>query len=121
MTSVIVIDDNKDIVNSMSELLEIYGIDVDPECKDCEEDNIEIFIGSQADRKFLRQIKKSIPKVDILIDDGGHRMQQQINTFEFLKKLIYPPICKIAKVLLFSIYHLRLFSFIIDLTSSVRV
>jgi hypothetical protein len=25
-----------------------------------------------------------VPRVDILIDDGGHRMEQQINTFEVL-------------------------------------
>ncbi|WP_143961121.1 class I SAM-dependent methyltransferase [Litoribacter populi] len=60
----------------------IYGIDVNPQCKELEEENIKIFIGSQSDKKFLREVKKSIPKVDILIDDGGHTMQQQIVTFE---------------------------------------
>ena len=50
----------------------IYGIDVNPSCKELEEENIKIFIGSQSDRKFLRGVKESIPKVDILIDDGGH-------------------------------------------------
>jgi 23S rRNA U2552 (ribose-2'-O)-methylase RlmE/FtsJ len=62
----------------------IYGIDIDPRCKDFEEENIKIFIGSQLDRKFLRRIKKEIPKVDILIDDGGHMMKQQIISFEEL-------------------------------------
>ena len=60
----------------------IYGIDINPICKDFEEENIEIFIGSQSDRNFLRNIKKKIPSVDILIDDGGHTMRQQIITFE---------------------------------------
>jgi cephalosporin hydroxylase len=60
----------------------IYGIDVNPQCRELEEENIKIFIGSQSDRKFLQEVKKQIPKVDILIDDGGHTMKQQIVTFE---------------------------------------
>lgn len=60
----------------------IYGVDVNPHCKTLEEENIKIFIGSQSDRKFLNTVKKSIPRVDILIDDGGHTMEQQIVTYE---------------------------------------
>jgi cephalosporin hydroxylase len=62
----------------------IYGIDVNPHCKAFEEENIHIFIGSQADRTFLREIKTKIPPIDILIDDGGHEMFQQIISFEEL-------------------------------------
>ncbi len=62
----------------------IYGIDINPRCRELEEDNIKIFIGSQSNRKFLREIKEKIPPVDILIDDGGHTMRQQIVTFEEL-------------------------------------
>lgn len=62
----------------------IYGIDINPRCKTLEEDNIKIFIGSQSDRDFLRYVKTQIPKVDILLDDGGHTMKQQIVTFEEL-------------------------------------
>jgi hypothetical protein len=60
----------------------IYGVDIDPRCKQFEEENIEIFIGSQSDKNFLRKIKSSIPQIDILIDDGGHTMKQQIVTYE---------------------------------------
>jgi hypothetical protein len=62
----------------------IYGIDINPQCMELEEENIKIFIGSQSDRKFLNEIKTLIPKVDILIDDGGHTMRQQIVTYEEL-------------------------------------
>lgn len=62
----------------------IYGLDVNPECKKLEEENIRIFTGSQSDRNFLRNLKKQIPRIDILIDDGGHTMTQQIVTFEEL-------------------------------------
>jgi hypothetical protein len=60
----------------------IFGIDIDPQCKKFEDDQIKIFIGSQEDRDFLQKIKKEIPPVDILIDDGGHTMNQQVVTFK---------------------------------------
>lgn len=62
----------------------IYGIDINPNCKQLEEENVEIFIGSQSDRKFLQKVKQTIPPIDILIDDGGHTMRQQIVSFEEL-------------------------------------
>jgi 23S rRNA U2552 (ribose-2'-O)-methylase RlmE/FtsJ len=64
------------------ERVKIYGIDINPECKKFEEENIKIFIGSQSDRQFLKSVRLQIPEIDVLIDDGGHTMQQQIITFE---------------------------------------
>ena len=61
-----------------------FGIDIDPRCKEFENENTKIFIGSQSDRKFLNYVKENIPHVDILIDDGGHHMNQQIILFEEL-------------------------------------
>jgi hypothetical protein len=62
----------------------IFGIDINPKCKEFEEERIKIFIGSQSNRKFLRELKQALPPIDILIDDGGHTMEQQIVTFEEL-------------------------------------
>jgi 23S rRNA U2552 (ribose-2'-O)-methylase RlmE/FtsJ len=62
----------------------IYGIDINPKCKEVEEENIKILIGSQSDRNFLKQVREEIPPIDILIDDGGHTMLQQIVSFEEL-------------------------------------
>lgn len=62
----------------------IYGIDINPHCRDLEEERVTIFIGDQEDREFLASLAREIPRIDILIDDGGHRMQQQINTFEVM-------------------------------------
>jgi hypothetical protein len=62
----------------------IFGVDINPHCKKIEEEQIQIYIGDQEDRKFLKSLAKNIPKIDILIDDGGHTMKQQINTFEEL-------------------------------------
>lgn len=62
----------------------IYGIDIDPKCAAFAESQIEILTGSQEDREFLRLVKERVPSIDILIDDGGHTMRQQIVTFEEL-------------------------------------
>ncbi|MFJ7744708.1 hypothetical protein [Peribacillus sp. NPDC097295] len=60
----------------------IYGIDVEPACKSFEGDQIKIIIGDQGNRDFWKTIKPSLPKFDIIIDDGGHHMSQQKVTFE---------------------------------------
>jgi len=62
----------------------IIGLDIEPICKSAEEKQIEIYIGSESDKTFLKDLKNKIPPVDILIDDGGHIMDQQINGFEEL-------------------------------------
>src|SRR5690606_35085902 len=62
----------------------LYGVDIDSRCRMFEADDTKIFIGDQADRDFLRPLRREVPRVDILIDDGGHFMQQQIATFEEL-------------------------------------
>lgn len=60
----------------------IIGIDIMEECRNYEEERIKIYIGSQEDREFLRKVKSENPSIDIIIDDGGHTMNQQIATFE---------------------------------------
>ncbi len=60
----------------------IVGVDINPKCKTLEEKGVEIYIGDQADRKFLKHLMKKIGPVDVVIEDGGHMMDQQIHTFE---------------------------------------
>lgn len=60
----------------------IIGIDINEECRKYEEERIHIEIGSQDDVEFWKYIKERYPKIDILLDDGGHTMSQQIVTFE---------------------------------------
>jgi hypothetical protein len=62
----------------------IFGVDINPECKKLEESQIEIHIGDQADKNFLEQLTRKIPRPNVVLDDGGHFMDQQINTFEVL-------------------------------------
>lgn len=74
--------------NYFGESAKIFGIDINPRCKELEEDNIKILIGSQSDRNFLKTVKEQIPQIDILIDDGGHTMLQQIVSYEELFQLV---------------------------------
>lgn len=60
----------------------IVGVDINPKCKELEEKGIEVYIGDQEDRKFLKELMKEVGNVDVVIEDGGHTMNQQINTFE---------------------------------------
>jgi hypothetical protein len=62
----------------------IYGVDKNPACKAAEEERVEVLIGDQEDRQFLRTLAAKMPRIDVLIDDGGHRMKQQVHTFEEL-------------------------------------
>lgn len=67
---------------------QIYGVDIDEACLDvvhrlnCK--NIHISIGDQNDREFWKNFLKGKLKFDIVIDDGGHMMSQQIVTYEEL-------------------------------------
>ena len=62
----------------------IVGIDINPECKKFEKDNIKTYIGNQTDVNFLSSVIKDIGKPDIIIDDGGHTSNQQIISFNYL-------------------------------------
>ena len=62
----------------------IVGIDINPECKKFEKDNIKTYIGNQTDVNFLGSVIKDIGKPDIIIDDGGHTSSQQIISFNYL-------------------------------------
>lgn len=58
----------------------IVGVDLNPEVKKFEKDGFEIFVGDQSDKKFWKNLYRKIGKIDILIDDGGHKNIQQVVT-----------------------------------------
>lgn len=62
--------------------VKIYGVDINPDCLKLREDQIDILIADQDDKSSLQKIVNQIPDIDIFIDDGGHTMKQQINTFD---------------------------------------
>jgi len=53
----------------------IFGIDINPECATIDLPESQIRIGSQTDEKFLDSVIKEMGgDVDIILDDGSHRM-----------------------------------------------
>ena len=58
----------------------IIGIDINPECKKFEDDQIEIFIGDQSDPEFWKNFFSKVGDVDIILDDGSHTNLGQITT-----------------------------------------
>src|SRR5262245_25561868 len=60
----------------------IVGVDIDPRCKELAEPQVDIVIGDQEDREFLRRLAADYGSFDIVIEDGGHTMAQQIATLE---------------------------------------
>jgi hypothetical protein len=68
----------------------VVGIDIDPRCRQFEDEATTILIGDQSDRRFLAEVRARVPHIDILIDDGGHTMAQQITTFEELYPHVQP-------------------------------
>lgn len=68
----------------------VYGVDIEPNAKSLEGERIQVFIGDQADPAFLTGLARDLPRIDILIDDGGHTMYQQEITFRTLFPYVSP-------------------------------
>lgn len=68
----------------------VYGVDIEEACKVYQNDYTKIFIGDQADHKFWKVFKDKVPRIDILIDDGGHQAEQQIVTLEEMLPYLSP-------------------------------
>lgn len=66
------------------ENLKLYSVDINPACQQFTSQTTQLFIGSQEDPSFLNKLRDELPEMDIIIDDGGHTMRQQILTFEYL-------------------------------------
>ena len=65
---------------------QIYGVDIMPSALEIPKklglNNVKIDLGDQENRNFWKEYLKDKPKFDIVIDDGGHTMGQQIVTYE---------------------------------------
>ena len=68
----------------------IVGLDINPDCKRHEAENVEIFIGSQRDGAVLGAVKDKYPRIDIVLDDGSHRSPDMIASFEALYDHVQP-------------------------------
>jgi hypothetical protein len=72
------------------EQAEIFGVDILPACRAFEDERTHIYIGDQADPQFWRRFLQDVPTVDIIIDDGGHQLEQQVATLEALLPHLSP-------------------------------
>jgi hypothetical protein len=68
----------------------IVAIDIDPRCKRFEDGATTVLVGDQRDPAFLAGVRRQFPHIDILIDDGGHHMEEQIVTFGELYPHLQP-------------------------------
>jgi len=68
----------------------IVAIDIDPRCKEYEEDRITIHIGDQTDVNFLNEVVNKHGHFEVILDDGGHSFKQQIVSFETLFPRLTP-------------------------------
>ena len=66
---------------------EIFGIDIIDK-KPHERKRIKTFLGSQMNKNFLEEISKEHGPFDIIIDDGSHFVDHQINSFNILFPLL---------------------------------
>ena len=58
----------------------IIGIDLNSDCKKFENYGFHIEIGDQSSKIFWKNFFEKYKKVDVILDDGGHTNEQQINT-----------------------------------------
>lgn len=61
----------------------IFGIDIDPRCKQMETAGVadRIFIGPQADPAVLTEVVGAAGEFDIIVDDGSHVQSDMLVTF----------------------------------------
>lgn len=63
---------------------ELLGIDIGEESQAVCAGRFEVMIGDQTDRDFLARLVAEHGPFDVIIDDGGHSMRQQITAVEAL-------------------------------------
>lgn len=52
-------------------------VDIDPACRDLVKEDVHVEIGDQADPAFLAMLAEKYGPFDVIVDDGGHHVQQQ--------------------------------------------
>ena len=68
----------------------ILGLDIDAKCKAHEAEGIKVYIGSQDDPQIIQTIIDENSQIDIVIDDGSHRMDHVLASFNLLYERISP-------------------------------
>jgi len=66
----------------------IFGIDVDPRSRVADSQDHPVRVGSQADAAFLRSVVDEMGGIDVVLDDGSHKADDQRVSFETLFPLL---------------------------------
>lgn len=66
----------------------VIGLDVDQLAVDAAGEDFEVVLGDQGSAQVLESLNHQYGPFDIIIDDGGHTMEQQITTIETLFPLL---------------------------------
>jgi hypothetical protein len=66
----------------------VVGIDIDEAARVLAGPGFEVEVGDQADAEFLTRVSRKHGPFDVVIDDGGHTMRQQIISVETLFPLL---------------------------------
>ena len=69
--------------NYFGKKAKIIGIYLNPNAKKLEKYEFKIYIGSKSDKKFWSNVYKKEGKIDLVLDDGGHKKLQQISTVHY--------------------------------------
>lgn len=65
-------------------LARIVAIDINPVCRQFEDDQVAVRIGDQGDAAFLRSLLDEFGTPDAVLDDGSHQMDHVRASFDFL-------------------------------------
>jgi hypothetical protein len=67
----------------------VVGVDCSADCLSYKYDgNVTVVIGDQASTEFWKNFKEQYGEFDIIIDDGGHTMVQQITTLDCMYPML---------------------------------
>ena len=66
----------------------IFGIDINPECAEYDGKAGQVRIGSQADPVFLKDVVQEMGGVDVVLDDGSHKMRHVRKSLEVLYPML---------------------------------
>lgn len=65
-------------------LARIVTLDINPACKEFEDEQVAVRIGDQSDTGFLQAVLDEFGAPDLILDDGSHVMAHVNASFEFL-------------------------------------
>lgn len=68
----------------------IFGIDINEDCAQFDGQAGQVRIGSQADRDFLKDVAEEMGGIDVVLDDGSHRMDHVRFSFRALFPRLNP-------------------------------